>query len=321
MEADGRGMRDVAAGDMSAGATWRRATSSESTSSKSESAMKVVLFCGGMGMRLRDYSDAIPKPLVPIGPRPILWHLMKYYAHYGHRDFILCLGWQGQAIKEFFLKYDECSSNDFTLAPGGQVRLLGSDIQDWHITFVDTGQTSSIGQRLRAVEPYLRGEPWFLANYADGLTDLPLPELIETAQRRDSVATFLGVRPSQSFHLVESGPDRLVNHIEPIDQSNLRMNGGFFVLKHEIFEYLQPGEDLVAQPFMRLIQDRLLSVHHHDGFWACMDTFKEKQNLDELYARGEGPWEVWKRAAPALGVRREGDGPKPTTGIVARRFA
>jgi glucose-1-phosphate cytidylyltransferase len=261
--------------------------------------MKVVLFCGGLGMRLRDYSEAIPKPLVPVGPRPLLWHLMKYYAHYGHREFVLCLGWQGHAIKEFFLRYDECASNDFVLAPGGQVQLLKSDIHDWSITFVDTGLNASIGQRLRAVEPHLRDEPWFLANYADGLTDLPVPMLVDFAREQDSVATFLGVHPSQSFHLVEAGNDHLAHDITPIAESNLWMNGGFFVLKREIFDYLQPGEDLVAQPFARLMEDRLLSVYRYDGFWACMDTFKEKQLLDEMYARGEGPWEVWKRPEQA----------------------
>src|SRR5215210_4763777 len=138
--------------------------------------MKVVLFCGGLGLRLRDYSDSIPKPMVNIGYRPILWHVMKYYAHFGHKDFILCLGYKADAIKNYFLTYDECISNNFVLSNGGKnLRLLHSDIQDWNITFVDTGLTANIGQRLKAVEPYLEQETMFLANYSDGLTDLPLP--------------------------------------------------------------------------------------------------------------------------------------------------
>src|SRR5574341_155527 len=131
--------------------------------------MKVVLFCGGLGMRLREYSEAVPKPMVPVGYRPIVWHLMRYYAHYGHKDFILCLGYKADAIKNYFLQYDETVSNDFVLSQGGgKVELLGSDISDWKITFVDTGLTTNIGQRLRAVEKHLKDEEVFLANYADG---------------------------------------------------------------------------------------------------------------------------------------------------------
>ena len=137
--------------------------------------MKVVLFCGGMGMRLRDYSDQIPKPLVEVGQRPILWHLMKYYAHYGHKEFILCLGHGAKKIKEFFLNYDECDSNDFVFADGGRsLELLSTDLDDWKITFVDTGRASLIGERLRRVQPHIGDDEVFLANYADGLTDLPL---------------------------------------------------------------------------------------------------------------------------------------------------
>src|SRR6478609_5593576 len=143
--------------------------------------MKVVLFCGGLGTRLREYSDTIPKPMVNIGHRPILWHVMKYYAHYGHKDFILCLGYKADVIKKYFLEYDECVSNDFVLSGGGKnLQLLSSDIHDWNITFVDTGLTSNIGQRLKAVQRQLEGEEMFLANYTDGLSDVPLPAVIES---------------------------------------------------------------------------------------------------------------------------------------------
>ena len=139
--------------------------------------MKVVLFCGGLGMRLRDYSETIPKPMVPVGYRPILWHVMRYYAHYGHKEFILCLGYRADAIKRYFLEYDETISNDFVITGGGkQVDLLASDIQDWKITFVDTGLNSNIGQRLKAVQPFLEGERTFLANYSDGVSDFRIRE-------------------------------------------------------------------------------------------------------------------------------------------------
>src|SRR5512134_2167309 len=147
--------------------------------------MKVVLFCGGLGTRLKEYSDTIPKPMVEIGYRPLLWHLMRYYAHFGHKEFILCLGYKGDTIKKYFLEYDETVSNDFVMTEGGRkVDLLASDIQDWKITFVDTGMSSNIGMRLKAVEPYVAGDEMFLANYSDGLSDLPMPEVIEYFRKK-----------------------------------------------------------------------------------------------------------------------------------------
>jgi glucose-1-phosphate cytidylyltransferase len=261
--------------------------------------MKVVLFCGGMGMRLREFSEAIPKPMVPIGPRPIIWHLMKYYAHFGHKEFILCLGWQGHVIKDYFLNYNECVSNDFVLRQGARVQLLRSDISDWTITFVDTGLTSNLGQRLTAVRPYLDGEECFLANYSDGLTNLPLPALIEQFHDSDSIATFLGVRPRLTFHLMDSDDCGWVNRMTPISSANLWMNAGFFALKPQIFSYIRPGEELVVEPFRRLIQERRLTSYKYDGFWASMDTYKEKQTLDDLYHRGGAPWAVWTSEAAA----------------------
>jgi len=163
--------------------------------------VKVVLFCGGFGMRMREYSEALPKPMVAIGYRPILWHVMKYYAHYGHKDFILCLGYKADVIKKYFLDYDECVSNDFVLSRGGKnVELLSSDIHDWNITFVDTGLTSNIGQRLKAVQRQLEGEEMFLANYTDGLSDVPLPAVIESFKDSGNIACFVGVKPRASFH-------------------------------------------------------------------------------------------------------------------------
>jgi len=260
--------------------------------------MKVILFCGGQGMRLREYSENIPKPMVNIGNRPILWHLMKYYAHFGHKEFILCLGWKGNAIKDYFLNYDECVSNNFVLRTGGQVDLLGSDIHDWNITFVDTGQMSCVGERLMAVEPYLEDDDVFLANYSDGLSDLHLPDLIDYFLHRDSIATCLGVRPNQTFHLVDIDGQGLVTDLTPVAQAELWMNGGFFVMRREIFDYMRDGEELVLEPFQRLMAIKKLSILQYDGFWSCMDTYKEKQQLDEMYAQGNAPWEVWK-SAPA----------------------
>jgi glucose-1-phosphate cytidylyltransferase len=257
--------------------------------------MKVVLFCGGLGMRLRDVAENLPKPMVPIGYRPVLWHVMKYYAHYGHKDFILCLGYRGDVIKQYFLTYDECVSNDFVLSDGGRrVELVHSDISDWRITFADTGALASIGQRLKAVEKYLADDDVFLANYSDGLTDLPLPHLLEHARRQDKIATCVTARPNLSYHMVSAGPGGLVTEIKAITQSSVRINGGYFVFKRAIFDHMRDGEDLVQQPFQRLIRQRQLLAYEHDGFFACLDTFKDKQHLEELYARGDAPWEVWR---------------------------
>lgn len=257
--------------------------------------MKVVLFCGGMGMRLREFSESIPKPMVPIGNRPILWNVMKYYAHFGHTDFILCLGWQGNMIKEYFLNYNECLSNDFVLSRGGSnVRLLSSDIDKWNITFVDTGVSANIGERLKAVEPHLRDEETFLANYSDGLSDFPLPELIDFHHDKQSIATFLAVRPKQSFHEAKIGALGEVQSISPIQSADVWMNGGYFVLQREVFNFIEDGEEFVTTPFQRLIQENRLHAIKYNGYWGCMDTFKEKQELDEMVARSNTPWQVWK---------------------------
>jgi len=256
--------------------------------------MKVVLFCGGMGMRIREYSDAIPKPMVPIGYRPLLWHVMKYYAHHGHTDFILCLGYKADVIKNYFLNYDECASNNFVLSKGGrELRLLNSDIHDWNITFVDTGIQSNIGQRLKAVQPYLEGESMFLANYSDGVSDMPLQKYIDHFTSRNKIGSFLAVKPSQSYHVVSVDGD-LASGIRPMTRADILINGGFFVFRSEIFDYMRDGEELVEQPFQRLIQEEQLIAYQHEGYWACMDTFKDKQQLDDLYTRGDAPWEVWK---------------------------
>ncbi|MCA9151964.1 MAG: glucose-1-phosphate cytidylyltransferase [Planctomycetales bacterium] len=262
--------------------------------------MKVVLFCGGFGMRLREYSESIPKPMVPIGYRPILWHVMKYYAHFGHKDFVLCLGWQANVIKNYFLNYDECVSNNFVLSGGGkQVSLLSSDIDDWKITFVDTGNGACIGERLKAVEPFVKDEEVFLANYTDGLSNVYLPDLIDFHRNHDSVATFVAVKPTQSFHAVSVGEDGLVNQIEAIANTDTWMNGGYFVFTPEVFQYMEPGEDLVGAPFTRLSKQGKLSAYKHRGFWSCMDTYKEKQTLDEMYDCGNTPWALWTNSPAA----------------------
>lgn len=259
--------------------------------------MKVVLFCGGLGTRLGELTENVPKPLVKIGYRPILWHLMKYYAHFGHKDFILCLGYKADTIKDYFLNYKEYLSNDFTMTNGGKdIHLQQCDITDWRITFVDTGLRANIGQRLKAVERYLEGEEIFLANYSDGLTSFPLPDLIDRFVKSGKTACFLCAKPSQSFHVVTIEENDLVNSIQSVRNTDILINGGFFVFKKEIFDYIRSGEELVAEPFQRLIAEQQIIGYRCDQFW-CMDTFKEHQELTDMYNLGNAPWEVWKSSA------------------------
>lgn len=240
-------------------------------------------------------SSSIPKPMVSIGNRPILWHIMRYYAHYGHTDFILCLGHKAEVIKRFFLDYNEALANDFVLSNGGaQVDLLGSDISGWRITFVDTGLHSSVGQRLTAVRKHLEGEEFFLATYGDAVTDAPLDELVAEFVRSDKVANFLCVRPSTySFHTV-SIDDGIVTRIQDVTQADIWINGGFFVFRRDIFDYLGEAEDLVDGPLRKLIANHQVMAHRYEGFWAPMDTLKDKQNFDGLFESGDAPWEVWE---------------------------
>jgi glucose-1-phosphate cytidylyltransferase len=261
--------------------------------------MKVVLFCGGAGMRLRGYSDDVPKPMVQIGSRPLLWHLMKYYAHFGHKDFILCLGHKGNAIKDYFLHYDESVSNDFVWSQGGKkVHFLNRDIDDWTITFVETGANTTIGGRLKAVEPHLEGEEVFLANYGDGLSDLYLPDMLETFRQSKAVASLLLVQPTASFDIVNTS-EGMVTGISELTRSDIWINGGFFAFRNEIFDYIYPGDELVREPFQRLIDQRALLAYKCTGFWQCMDTFKDKQSLEELNLR-RAPWKVWQQAVEEL---------------------
>jgi len=260
--------------------------------------MKVVLFCGGLGTRLREHSDTIPKPLVNIGYRPIIWHLMRYYAHYGHTDFVLCLGYRGDLVREYFLKYREEMTNDFTFNGGDRsVTLHSQDISDWKITFVDTGLHSNIGQRLLRVEKYLRNEEMFLANYADGLSDVPIDRQIAEFSASNAIGSFVAVHSSQSFHAVQIEPDGKVSSMGAMPDQALLINGGFFVLRREIFANIQEGEELVEKPFSRLIAQKRLTAFRWQGFWQCMDTFKDKISFDRMEAKGACPWAVWNPPA------------------------
>jgi glucose-1-phosphate cytidylyltransferase len=269
--------------------------------------MKVVLFCGGLGLRMREGSDRVPKPMVALGDRPLVWHVMKYYAHYGHTDFILCLGHRAEVIKDYFLNYDEALSNDFVLSGSNrEVTLLASDIHSWTITFVNTGMKARVGERLMAVQEHLGDDEYFLANYSDGVTDAPLDLMIENLVASGRIASLLSVRPTYSFHTLSVDEHHLVRGVHGIEDSNLWMNGGFFVLRRDIFDYMRPGEDLVNEPFRRLIAEEQLLAWRHTGFYYPVDTMKDKQILEDLMEQGNGPWRVWEGTQPAARILRPG---------------
>jgi glucose-1-phosphate cytidylyltransferase len=270
--------------------------------------MKVVLFCGGLGMRIRADNQSLPKPMMPIGTRPVLWHVMRYYAHFGHKDFILCLGYGAQAVKDYFLNYRETTSNDFVLRQGGEdIKMLSTDISEWTISFIDTGMDTAIGERLRRVRPYLDGDDIFLANYGDVLTDAPMNDLIKQFSTTDAVAQLLAVKPQDSFHVVDIEGDSTVTGLTPVASMSMRINGGYFVLRKEIFDYLSEGDDLVMDACIRAAKAGRVRAIQYDGFWAPMDTLKERNALEEQYRRGNSPWALWREgpvdpARPTMAV-------------------
>jgi glucose-1-phosphate cytidylyltransferase len=255
--------------------------------------MKVVIFCGGLGVRMGEQTQSIPKPMIRIGNRPILWHIMRYYAAFGHREFILCLGYKGESIKEYFLSHNEALTNDFVLegtGPHARVELLRRQADDWRVTFVETGLNTRIAGRLKAVEAHLGDDELFLATYGDGLTDVSLPRMVEAFRESGRTAMFLSVRPPYAGHLVQAEPDGTVTQVVEMSASNARMNGGFFVFKREILDWIEPGDELVEETFSRLIARREVLAYDYDGFFGPMDTIKDRQQLEALFESGAAPW-------------------------------
>lgn len=232
--------------------------------------------------------------MIPIGPRPILWHIMKYYSAFGFDEFVLCLGYRGEAIKEYFLGYNEALSNDFVLRNGGRdIELLTRDAHDWSITFVNTGLNATIGERLEAVREHVEGDDVFLATYGDGLTDAPMNEMVAALEASDKSALFMCVRPGQPFHIV-SFDDGVISGLRAAGDAGLWLNGGFFVLRPDVFDYLQKGEDLVPHALNRMIANDRVLPYFYEGFWAPMDTLKDQQQLEQMLESGNGRWKVWE---------------------------
>ena len=254
--------------------------------------MKVVLFCGGYGMRMRDGVEDVPKPMAMVGDRPLIWHVMRYYAHFGHTEFILCMGYGARHITRYFLDYEETRSNDFVIE-GGTVTPLCTDIADWKITFCNTGLNTPIGERLRRVIPHLGEDEMFLANYADVLTDAPMDAIVEEFTASGAAASLLAVPPQSSFHVVRTDESKMVSTIESVGDLPLRENGGYFVFRREVLDRLEEGTDLVGNTLTALAGEGKVMGYPHDGFWLPADTVKERVELDRIAAIHPAPWEVW----------------------------
>jgi len=253
--------------------------------------MKVVLFCGGLGTRIREYSETIPKPMIPVGNQPILWHVMQYYSYYGHTDFVLCLGHKAKIIKDFFLNYrphyySDCIVSEF----GEKVDLLGKPEKDWRVSLIDTGTWRNIGERLWAVRDHLRHEETFLANYSDGLCNVDLNYMLERFKRSDKLACFLAVRPPLSYHMVDMDEKGSVRRMRSWEDSDLWINGGYFLFRPEVFDYMRDGEELVVEPFQRMANSNKLLAYKYEGFWRSMDTLKDRQVLEDMFEQGKTPW-------------------------------
>jgi glucose-1-phosphate cytidylyltransferase len=265
--------------------------------------MKVVLFCGGFGVRMREASDQVPKALIPVGHEPIILHIMKYFAHYGHTEFILCLGYKGEVIKAFFLEGRDEVLDGLVLAHNGWAAdELRRQSKNWQINFVDTGLEANIGGRLQAVRELVGNDEIFLANYADTLTDAPLPAMIAGVREQEAVASFLAVRPRYSFHVARFEHGNRVRDIQSVAEADVWVNGGYFVLRRNIFDYMEPGDELVEAPFRRLIGEDKLLGYQHRGFWAPMDTLKDRQDINKLFESGLRPWAVWEKPLRSASV-------------------
>lgn len=256
--------------------------------------MKVVILCGGFGSRIRDVTENIPKPMIPIGPYPILWHIMQRYASYGFKDFVLCLGYKGEVIRSFFHNYQMNMQDSTVVLGGGGVEFHGKhDTTDWRVTLAETGQDAMTGARIRKIKQYVGNDEHFMLTYGDGVGDVAIDKLIEFHRAQGKVFTVTGVRPPGRFGELMANGDGLVTEFNEKPQATGgRISGGFFVCRRELFDYLDDREDLVfeREPMNRLVDDKQMSLYEHDGFWQPMDTSREYQLLNSLYVDGKAPW-------------------------------
>lgn len=257
--------------------------------------MKVVVLCGGYGTRIRDVADNIPKPMIPVGRYPILWHIMKYYANFGYQDFVLCLGYKSQVIKDFFLNY-EAHTKDFTITLGKREKIefhTDHDESDWRVTLADTGLEAMTGARIARIRKYIGDDEHFMLTYGDGVGDIDIKRLVNFHIKHGRILTVTGVRPPGRFgELVNSHEGLVTEFNEKPQATGGRISGGYFVCSREIFDYLDDREDLIFEtdPMRKLAADGQMMMFEHDGFWQPMDTYRDYMYLNGLIAKGEAPW-------------------------------
>jgi len=260
--------------------------------------MKVAILCGGQGTRIRDVADNIPKPMIPIGGLPILWHIMKYYAQCNINNFILCLGYKAEVIKDFFLNY-EAHTRDFTINLGNSREINYHNHHteiDWRVTLANTGMDAMTGARVRKIKSYVADAENFMLTYGDGLGDVDIKNLLAFHKKHGKILTVTGVKPPGRFGELICNSAGIVSEFNEKPQATAGLiSGGFFVCRRELFDYLPEGDDLVfeQQPMRDLVRDRQLMVFQHDGFWQPMDTYREYQYLNKVYSKGQAPWVIW----------------------------
>jgi glucose-1-phosphate cytidylyltransferase len=260
--------------------------------------MKTVILCGGYGTRIRDVTSDIPKPMIPIAGLPILWHIMKYYAHWGHKDFVLCLGYKADAIKRFFLDYESVST-DFTITLGAGGRIVSHNSHgetDWRVTLADTGLNTMTGGRVKRIAHYIGDDDDFMLTYGDGVSDIDVNKLMSFHKAHGKLLTVTGVHPPARFGEIEHDETgRVVEFNEKTQTSSGRISGGFFVAKRGLLDYLSDDEGCVleVEPMRNLVRDGQMMLYRHDGFWQCMDTMREYQLLNGMWNSGQAPWKKW----------------------------
>lgn len=260
--------------------------------------MKVVILCGGQGTRIRDVNESLPKPMIPVGGLPILWHIMKYYATYGHKDFVLCLGYKGQVIKDFFLNY-ESHTRDFSLRLGAANRIeyhTDHEEADWCVTLAETGAEALTGARVRKIRKYIGNDEHFMLTYGDGVGDIDIGKLVDFHMSHGRILTVSGVRPPGRFGELMNAPGGLVTEFNEKPQATGgRISGGYFVCSRKIFDYLDDREDLTFEtdPMRKLVADGQMMTYEHEGFWQPMDTYRDYMYLNGLVSKGEAPWIKW----------------------------
>ena len=255
---------------------------------------KVVILCGGKGTRLREQTEFMPKALVRVGEMPVLWHVMKIYSYYGYNNFVLCLGYKGYMIKEYFMNL-EWMENDFTLnlkSKSERIINHNSKVEDWTITFAETGLNTPTGGRIKKIEKYIQDENFFVT-YCDGVSNVNIKNLYESHLKKNKIATLTVVHPMSQFGIIDVGNGLATSFKEKPHMEGL-INGGFFVFNGKMFNYLKESSVLEEEPLRRLVKEKQLAVYEHKDFWACIDTFKDVERFNDMWEKGNRPWAVWK---------------------------